>query len=377
MSGATDRAVGVVGASGAVGRAAARRLRALGRTRLLLGGRRTAPLEELAAELGPGTAVRAVDADSPESLRAFCSGLDVVLNCAGPSYRIADAVAVEALAAGADYVDVTGDGPAHDRLSRTPAARDHAIVLSAGVLPGLSALLPRWFAARHGLERMSAHAGGLERCTEAAAGDLLLSLPGADDPAAVFGVPLAAWREGRVVERALRAADGVRPPGFPGTAFVQPFLTEEARRLAADLGLRELEWYNVHPGERVRAVLTSVAGRPVGDTAAAAERLRRAAEVDLAGRTPYYQLVYALTGPSGRRSVMTARFSDSYRMTGRVGAQAADAVARGLVPRGLHHAADVLDPEAAVAALFDDPEAATLRVEDAASEDAGVEEGAL
>ncbi|WP_061078617.1 hypothetical protein [Nocardiopsis alborubida] len=45
-------------------------------------------------------------------------------------------------AAGADHVDVTGDGPAHDHLSRIPAARDHAIVLAAGVLPGLSVRRP-------------------------------------------------------------------------------------------------------------------------------------------------------------------------------------------------------------------------------------------
>ncbi|MEE2039944.1 saccharopine dehydrogenase NADP-binding domain-containing protein [Nocardiopsis sp. CT-R113] len=377
MTGATDRLIGVVGATGAVGGAAVHRLRALGYTRLLLGGRRPEPLAAFAARLGGDAGARRADADSPESLSAFCDGCDVVLNCAGPSYRIADAVAVAALAAGADYVDVTGDGPAHDRLSRTPAARDSAIVLSAGVLPGLSALLPRWFAARYGLERMSVHAGGLERCTEAAAGDLLLSLPGAEDPAAVFGEPLAAWRDGRVVARALRAADGVRVPGFPGTAFVQPFLTGEARRLAAVLRLRGLEWYNVHPGERTRAVLTSFAGRPGADPEDAAARLRRAADLDLAGRTPYYRLVYALTGPSGDRRTMTVGLPDSYRMTGRVGAQAVDAVARGLVPRGLHHAADVLDPASTVAALFDDPSEGTLRVEDTRPDSSEDEEGHL
>ncbi|GAA1072844.1 saccharopine dehydrogenase NADP-binding domain-containing protein [Nocardiopsis composta] len=377
MTGGHDRPIGVVGASGAVGEAAARWLHALGRTRLRLGGRRSAPLAALAAELGDGAEAVPVDADSPESVRAFSSGCRVVLNCAGPSYRIADRVARAALPTGADYVDVTGDTPVHDGLSGSAEMRRRTAVLSAGVLPGLSALLVRWYAAEHGLERMAGYAGGLERCTEAAAGDLLLSLPGAADPAAVFGEPLAAWRDGAVAPRALRAADGAHAPGFPGPAFVQPFLTGEARRLAAALGLRELEWYGVHPGEHARAVLAGAAGRPLTDPAAAAARLRRAADLDLAGRTPYYRLVYLLTGPSGRRHTMIARFADSYRATGRVGAHTADALARGELPPGVHHAADVLDPAAAVAGLFADPGTGTLRLLDGVPGAEPAEEGAL
>ncbi|GAB3456756.1 saccharopine dehydrogenase NADP-binding domain-containing protein [Streptomonospora sediminis] len=383
---APEGVIGIVGASGAVGAAAARRLHSLGHTRLRLGGRRMEPLAELAGELGPGAAAVRADADSPESVAAFSAGCTVVLNCAGPSYRILDRVAAAARSAGADYVDVTGDTPTHQRISAAEPAPGSAAVLSAGVLPGLSALLPRWFAGTRGLEGLRAYAGGLERCTEAAAGDLLLSLPGAADSAAVFGAALAAWRDGAVAPRALRAADGARAPHFPGPAFVQPFLTEEARRLAADLGLRDLEWYNVHPGERTRAVLTSAAGRPGRDPLEAAARLRRAADLDLAGHTPYYQLVYHLTAPGPRHHTLVARFSDSYRTTGHVGALATDAAARGLVPRGVHHAADVLDPAAVVAALFADPAAGTLVLRDGApggdvggagGSDGTVEEGAL
>ncbi|MGW8437377.1 saccharopine dehydrogenase NADP-binding domain-containing protein, partial [Nocardiopsis sp. NPDC055879] len=210
MRSVNDAVIGVVGASGAVGRHAAHALRSLGHGRLVLGARRTDPLNTLAEELGGPVEVVPVDVDSAESLEAFCHRCDVVLNCAGPSYRILDRVAVAALATGADYVDVTGDTPVHDRLAGSPAAGEHRVLLSAGTLPGLSALLPRWFARGHGLREMTVHAGGLERCTGAAAGDLLLSLPGASASEAVFGHPLSAWRDGAVVEGALRAREGVR-----------------------------------------------------------------------------------------------------------------------------------------------------------------------
>ncbi|WP_017589677.1 saccharopine dehydrogenase NADP-binding domain-containing protein [Nocardiopsis ganjiahuensis] len=370
-----DAVIGVVGASGAVGRHAAHALRSLSRGRLVLGARRAGPLRALADELGGPVEAVSVDVDSAESLEAFCHRCDVVLNCAGPSYRILDRVAVAALAAGADYVDVTGDSPVHDRLAGSPLAEGRRVLLSAGVLPGLSALLPRWFARGRGLREAAVHAGGLERCTGAAADDLLLSLPGGSIPAAAFGHPLAAWREGAVVEGALRAQEGARAPHFPGTVFVQPFLTGEARRLAASMGLRRLDWYNVHPGARTRAVLTSAVGR-ADSGPETAERLRRAADLDLVGNTPYYQMVYSLVDGSGAPHTLLARFTDSYRMTGRVGAAATAAAALGETPTGVHHAADVLDPGATVEALFEGDGTAALHLWQGAAA-ADLEEGAL
>lgn len=375
MSSTDDMVIGVVGASGAVGRHAAHALRSLGRCGLVLGARRHGPLNTLAEELGGPVEVVPVDVDSVESLEAFCHRCDVVLNCAGPSYRILDRVAVAALSTGAHYVDVTGDSPVHDRLAGSPSAKEHRVLLSAGVLPGLSALLPRWFARRHGLREMTVHVGGLERCTGAAAGDLLLSLPGESDSAATFGHPLAAWRDGGVVTGALRAREGVGVPHFPGTVFVQPFLTGEARRLAHSLGLRRLDWFNVHPGERARAVLTSAVGR-ADSGPETVERLRRAADLDLVGNTAYYQLVYSLVDESGAPHTLLARFEDSYRMTGLVGAVTAVAVARGETPLGVHHAADVLDPDGTVTVLFAAQGPATLRLWQGAAT-ADMEEGAL
>ncbi|MFV2198407.1 saccharopine dehydrogenase NADP-binding domain-containing protein [Nocardiopsis sp. LOL_012] len=376
MTGA-DALVGVVGASGAVGAPAVRFLRTLGHPRLRLGGRRPEPLRALAREPGARAETVRVDIHDDSSLADFCRGCDLVLNCAGPSYALVDRVALAALAAGADYVDVTGDEPVRAALTGSPLLRGRTAVVSAGLLPGLSALLPRRTAARHGLVRLRAHAGGLERCTEAAAGDLLLSLPGAADQDAVFGTPLAAWRGGRAAPRALRAADAVRAPHFPTPGFVQPFLTEEVRRLAADLALGEAEWFNVHLGERSRTLLSSLAGRPLADLAGAAAALRRAAALDLAGREPFYLLVLETADARGRERTLVLRTADGYRTTGHVGAWTVHEVLEGRIPRGVHHAADVLDPERSVTALFADPGTGTLREYEGAFAGSAHEEGAL
>ncbi|WP_320783230.1 saccharopine dehydrogenase NADP-binding domain-containing protein [Streptomyces sp. CRN 30] len=378
--------IGVLGASGAVGRAAVRELRALGHTRLRLGGRTTAALRAVADEDPAGHAgtVRA-DATDPDGLRAFTDGCHTVLNCAGPTYRLRATVASAALAAGAHCVDVAGDDPAAEDLlaAGDPAHDGRTVVLSAGALPGLSSLLPRWLAGQglDGASALTAHCGGLESCSPTVARDLMLSLTSGGASGAAYGEALAAVRDGRRVPRALRADEDTAVDGFPGRVAVQPYLSGESERLAGALGLDRLDWYNVHPGPRVRALLTLLPGSLAAgeDPAELAERLILAAGLDLAGRTPYYVMDFALSGTASGRpatSGLTLRAASSYRLTAAVGALAVDAVLRSEVPPGVHFACDVLDPGAVVRHLRDTG-AAELRLTGAATVADQVEEGVL
>ncbi|MFI1019274.1 saccharopine dehydrogenase NADP-binding domain-containing protein [Streptomyces olivaceus] len=350
--------IGVLGASGAVGRAAVRELRALGRTGLRLGGRTASALCAVAGE-DPGGHDETVwaDATTPDGLRAFTEGCDIVLNCVGPTYRLRATVAAAALAAGAHCVDVAGDDPAAEDLLKDgdPAREGRTVVLSAGALPGLSSLLPRWLAGQ-GLDTataLSAHCGGLETCSPTVARDLMLSLTSGGADGAAYGEALAAVRGGRRVPRALRTAEDTEHPAFPGRVALQPYLSGESERLADVLGLDRLDWYNVHPGPAVRALLNRLpASLAAGDDPAAlADRLILAADLDLAGRTPYYVMDFALSGTaSGQPATagLTLRAASSYRLTAAVGALSVDAVLRGAVPAGVHFACDVLDPRAVV-----------------------------
>uniref|UniRef100_A0AAU3GNG6 Saccharopine dehydrogenase NADP-binding domain-containing protein n=1 Tax=Streptomyces sp. NBC_01401 TaxID=2903854 RepID=A0AAU3GNG6_9ACTN len=353
--------IGVLGASGAVGRAAVRELRALGHSGLRLGGRNPSALRPV-AELDPRRSDETVraDAEVPDGLRAFTDGCDIVLNCAGPTYRLRATVASAALAAGAHCVDVAGDDPAAEDLIRDgdPAQDGRTVVLSAGALPGLSSLLPRWLA-RQGIERptgLTAHCGGLESCSPTVARDLMLSLTSGGADGAAYGEPLAAVRGGRRVPRALRTTEDAERDGFPGRVALQPYLSGESERLAGELGLERLDWYNVHPGAQVRALLSLLPGHLAEGAGPddLARRLILAAEVDLAGRKPYYVMDFELTGTaSGRPATagLTLRAASSYRLTAAVGALAVDAVLNAAVRPGIHFACDVLDPDTVVGHL--------------------------
>ncbi|WP_181019836.1 saccharopine dehydrogenase [Nonomuraea typhae] len=304
--------IGVLGATGAVGRRVAELLEPHGVRR----GSRS----------GPG---QRVDAYDPAGLAAFCAGCRLVVNCAGPSHRLLDRVARAAFAAGADYVDAAGDDPLFGLLSSSGTAGRTAIV-SAGMLPGLTGLLPRLVTA-HGTHRLDVYTGGRDRLTPAAAEDVLLSRG--------YGEALAAWRGGVRVSRALTPAEDVALPYFPERVSLHPYLTTEAERLARRLSVGESHWYTVTSKERVLALARG-----------SAADLERAAALELAGRAPYYAMLFQAVGPSGT-GTLALRTADTAALTAAVAAHAAEEVLAGAVRPGAHYAADVLDPEAVLAAI--------------------------
>ncbi|MFF6814321.1 saccharopine dehydrogenase NADP-binding domain-containing protein [Streptomyces sp. NPDC012403] len=346
--------IGILGASGAVGHHAAAALARAGDGPLRLGARRPEAIRVETDRADVET--RAVDALDAASLAEFCAGCRVVVNCAGPSYALKDTVARAALAAGADYVDVLGDDPVHEALTATgavPAGR--TAVLSAGTVPGLSLLVHRRLtelAERDATRatRLVAYAGGLERATATVAADILLSLDVGGAGGEPYGHPLAAWRNGRRVPRALRVNENAEVPHYPQRVALQPLLTAEMERGARATGLAEAEWYNVFPGSQVRALFTALPTLPV-DTPEQREelvrRIIRAGEIDLAGAEPYYRLVLTLSGPDRRRTAVV-RTDDSYRLTAAVAAHTVRALGNGRVPPGLHFAGDVLEPAEAI-----------------------------
>ncbi|TMR24784.1 hypothetical protein ETD86_03340 [Nonomuraea turkmeniaca] len=375
--------VGVIGATGTAGRAAVAALTDLTLwdaagppPRLRLGSRKREAADRLAGQAGHGAQAAQVDITDEASLRSFSQGCDVVLTCAGPSFVFGDRVARAVLSAGADFADVSGYDPVHARLSALdPPAFGRTAVLSAGIYPGLSTLLPRWLA-RQGFDKPTAltvHLGGLEAAPEGSAADLVLSLR----DGAVWGSSgsgMAAWRDGRRADHVLRAVPDTELPFYPDRVSLQPFLSREAERLATDLGLVTLDWYNVFAGSQTRMAFTRMrTGQPATETelAEATQAVMRASMLDLSGREPYYLMVYRMDGLAGgvpvtRTAVLRTR--DTYQVTGMVGALAVRTLLAGTLPPGAHYAGDALDPETAVAAARRLPAVGTLEVIEAGAD---------
>jgi len=354
---ATGDPVAVVGGYGGAGEAAVRQLDRWGIGPLRLGGRDGGRAAALAKSLTVPATGHTVDAADPADLDRICAGAAVVLNCAGPAYRIGDRVAAAAGRAGTGYIDAAGDDAFRSELAGAgwPRPAGWTAVISAGVMPGLTGLLPRYAAATMPgpVTRLLAYVGGRDRFTHAAAADYVAV-------GAAFGEPLAAWRRGVRVPRALVPLAGATLPFFPEPVTAQPYLSGETERVARDLGLDEVDWYSVFTGQHVLAALR----QPDADRARMAERLRRAADLDLFGRSAYQLLVLELTGAVS--STVVLRGTGASALTGSVAAVAVRAVLAGSVPPGVHHAADVLEPSAAIALLAAGPAVVDLATYDRA-----------
>lgn len=118
----------VYGAYGYTGELVARELVDRGRDPVLA-GRNDAKLGRVGTRLGCETRAFPVD-----RVAAHLDGVDVVLNCAGPFVETAEPMARACLAAGADYLDVTGEIPVFESLARRD---DEASEAGVTLLPGV------------------------------------------------------------------------------------------------------------------------------------------------------------------------------------------------------------------------------------------------
>jgi hypothetical protein len=342
--------IGIVGAAGAVGQTAAKALGRDGGHQLRLGGRRKPALDELAATL-PGAQVAAVDLFGAAELAAFCDGCDVVLNCAGPAHEIGDRVARAALATGASYVDAAGDDVLLDQVERLLPG---TAVVSAGMMPGLTGLLPRYLAGLTPGEprTLTGYVGGRDRFTVTAAADYFQG-------GSTFGVPRMVLRDGR------RTPEGTPQPEqlpfFPEKATSTAFLSTETERLCSQLGIPSASWYSVFAGEHVAAVMRG---------AADAEALSRAAALDAFGRRTYQLLVVELASTTGAKTVVL-RGCGASELTGEFAALTAGMAAAGRIPAGAHHAGEILEPEPAIAWLRASPTVDDLTVLDGSAQETG------
>ncbi|QFG22430.1 saccharopine dehydrogenase NADP-binding domain-containing protein [Actinomadura sp. WMMB 499] len=347
--------IGVLGGSGTVGRVVVERLAAWGTGPLRVGGRdRDRAARVCKAAFGVPAEPFRVDLDDAAALREFCAGCDIVVNCAGPSYRVLDRVARAALAGGAHYVDAAGDFVAIDALTVDgPAGLGRrAAVFSAGLMPGLSGLLPRLLAADGPLARLDVYVGGAAAIGPLSAVDALLTR------GPRFGTALAAWRDGAIVPGALKPLRSVSLPGFRDRVHAWPFLSTEMSRLAADLGVAELRNYTVYVTEAIPEALA----RAWADDGAAPDEhvpaVVAAADADLAATGPYYAMLFQAVprDPApGRPRRLLLHTPDSYALSGVVAALTARELRAGTIPPGAHAAPDVLSPAGTLAALRDDP----------------------
>ncbi|ATW89036.1 short subunit dehydrogenase-like uncharacterized protein [Halohasta litchfieldiae] len=72
--------------------------------------------------------------DLTDDIQAHLSGIDTLLNCAGPFEETADPLVAACLARGVDYLDITGELPVFERLARRDS---EAVDAGVSLMPGV------------------------------------------------------------------------------------------------------------------------------------------------------------------------------------------------------------------------------------------------
>jgi saccharopine dehydrogenase (NAD+, L-lysine-forming) len=143
------KTIGILGATGYVGEGAVETMLGFTDYTILLGGRNLEKLRTKYANRSLAIHFLHVDIFDSESLLHFCGMCDMVVNCAGPSKHILDRVAFASLEQSAHYVDVSGDEQLHQLIMKRKQeieAKQLSFVISAGVYPGLSEIIPAYIA---------------------------------------------------------------------------------------------------------------------------------------------------------------------------------------------------------------------------------------
>ena len=264
-------------------------------------------------------------------------------------------------AADADVVDIGGELAALEQLrgraTATVAQIDRrTAVFSAGVMPGLSGLLPRLLCRAGAPRRLDSYVGGAQIFTGMSAVDGLLTR------GEQFGTPSAIASHGEVLAGRLAPLHGVGLPSFPMRVHAWPYLTTEAQELSRAEGIADVRAYNVFVTNRLPEAMADAWAHlgthaAVDDVWRAADAVVRAADADRKDHGQFYVMLFtarpgpdAPAGPS--RLVLTAK--DSYAVSGVVMAEATRQVADGL-PAGAWLAARILDPDRMLQTLRSDP----------------------
>ncbi len=290
--------IAVLGATGFTGRLVLAEARAAGAPVRLVGRRREA-LEELAL---PGEELRVADASAPGD--AF-DGCGAVVSCAGPFLRIGPGPVEAAVAAGANYLDSSGEQAWARLLFERFRDAETAVLPCFGF-----DYVPGDVAARLAAEELepldeivvaySATAAATSRGTKRTVGEIM-------------GQPVVAWHEGRLVPSRLGAT--TRTVVFPfGAREVVEFGGAEPLTVPRHTDVRSVRAYMRLAKPAVKAARLAGLLGPVMRVSAG---LRGIGPDEPKRAATRFAVVAEARGPQGGRRV-TLTGSDPYLLTARL-----------------------------------------------------------
>ncbi len=321
--------VGIIGGYGRVGQEAAKCLLYTTDYNIIIGGRNNKIAEATAESMGPRFSSQVVDVYNQHSLDSFCRRCDIVINCAGPSRRILDKVALSALREGVHYVDAAGDDPLYDSLaSKNEAIKKKKLtfVISAGMYPGLSGVFPAYVAANRfdSVDSLEIYFAGGDTFTFSAAYDYVCSIQ--ED----YGKGMAYYQNGQIKKKGIAPTNAVLPSPI-GKVDAYPLFTQELRHVVESCNIKSARAYIAPVSKSIFSTLFYIQSCKQYKTEAEKNRsanlLMKASEEDLKNKKPCSMFHLIMQGKKSglhRKLISTLFFEeDGSKLTAIVAANTA------------------------------------------------------
>lgn len=331
-----DGKIGIIGFSGMVGKAA---YTALKRKYQIRCGQRHCPSE---FQEESNVEFQKVNIFAEESLRDFCRGCDVIINCAGSSYQVGDIIANICNQLKIPYVDAFGINLIENGLKEV----QNSCVLGAGCFPGLSGILPLWVHDKYFdiSEKMWLVSGGEEKYSFGACADMLLSsIHG-------FGWNGKYYLNDAIVEEAQEnIIEIVLKNEFPKGYVFNPYMNLETKSVAQKLRLKEAHWYNAVANKDLLGILQKscvdlIKNEPLEEVVKRMIHYSNREEQVL----PWYIMAIVMEGIKDnikQRVKIVIQSRGSYEISGNISAIIAEEILKGSIQPGVKWTWEVLNPK--------------------------------
>lgn len=348
---------GVVGGYGATGKVVVSELWKSCQGEILIGGRDAGKGSACAAEFDRRVSAAPLDVLDSRSLDDFCSRCSIVVNCAGPVMVLQDRVAQAAFRAHCHYLDLAGLLFVKERLvphRQEIAASGLSFVISAGLIPGITELLPVYAEAQarakmDTIESLRVYFADTAEWSDNALRDAAWFIR------QLGSRPRGFFRKGEWVRANIfNASCKINLGGRIGLRRFFTYSTSELKEIGARLKDCTLLPYACVPGVRTALAATLIGLLPLSQSSGA-RLLRNAYRKN---RLPVGGFIVAqIIGRfQGRRLTLTVQIiyeeDRAYWVNGLVPATVARMISEGKgVQTGVHFLANAVDPVALMAEL--------------------------
>lgn len=345
--------IGILGGNGAVGQQVVRLLHKWNVGEMRVGIRskniKTSELKKTSVYY------KIVDISDAQSLSSFVDGCEILINCAGPSIHTSVPALKAALRGKIHYIDAGGEqciSMLADRISD-----QYNLIFSAGALPGVSGVLPRWLAQRFFRPAsLKFYCGILDRFTLSGAEDFLEGICYRGGNASSFS-------------KFLEKSEMVLP-FFPRPVTVAAYQDGETSGVQNALGLENAEFYIARDGKYVNRALLQMSSSSRMESV---RSLCEAADLDLAGLTPYILYLLQMDGISHDNKInsytMLLKGAGVSAMTGHMVAAITMSVLRKDIENKIGLAAEICNPDSIINGLNDPHTGNYLQVLDCTIDD--------